>query len=40
MIMDQTLGMSVGHAEMLAFCEDWLHRLEGERLPVPTTASA
>jgi AcrR family transcriptional regulator len=40
MIMEQTLGMSVGHAEMLAFCEDWLHRLEGERLPVPTTASA
>jgi hypothetical protein len=39
MIMEQTLGMSVGHAEMVAFCEGWLHRLEGERLPVPTTAS-
>jgi hypothetical protein len=32
--------MSAGHAEMLAFCEEWLRRLEGERAPVATTASA
>jgi AcrR family transcriptional regulator len=40
LVMEQALGISTGHAEMLSFCEDWLHRLEGERLPVPTTASA
>ncbi|GLP74499.1 TetR family transcriptional regulator [Mycobacterium antarcticum] len=40
LIMEQALGMSAGHDEMLAFCEDWLRRLEGERLPTATTASA
>jgi TetR/AcrR family transcriptional regulator len=39
LIMEQALGMSAGHAEMLAFCEDWLHRLEGERAPTATTAT-
>jgi TetR/AcrR family transcriptional regulator len=40
LIMEQTLGMSAGHAETLAFCMDWLHRLEGERVPAATTATA
>jgi AcrR family transcriptional regulator len=40
LVMEQALGMSAGHAEMLAFCEEWLRRLEGERTPVATTASA
>lgn len=33
LVMEQALGMSSGHAEMLAFCESWLHRMEGERMP-------
>lgn len=33
LVMEQALGMSSGHAEMLAFCESWLHRMEGERVP-------
>ena len=40
LVMEQALGMSAGHAEMLSFCEEWLRRLEGERAPVATTASA
>jgi TetR/AcrR family transcriptional regulator len=40
LIMEKALGMSAGHEEMLAFCEDWLRRLEGERIPAETTASA
>jgi AcrR family transcriptional regulator len=40
LVMEQALGMSAGHAEMLTFCEGWLRRLEGERVPVATTASA
>jgi AcrR family transcriptional regulator len=40
LVMEQALGMSAGHAEMLAFCEEWLRRLEGQRAPVATTASA
>jgi AcrR family transcriptional regulator len=40
LVMEQALGMSAGHAEMLTFCEGWLRRLEGERAPVATTASA
>ncbi|OPX12758.1 TetR/AcrR family transcriptional regulator [Mycobacterium sp. AT1] len=32
LVMEQALGMSSGHAEMLAFCESWLHRMEGERM--------
>ncbi|KUI38995.1 TetR family transcriptional regulator [Mycobacterium sp. IS-1496] len=30
MVMEQALGMSSGHAETLAFVEDWLRELEGE----------
>ncbi len=33
--MEQELGMSAGHAETLAFCEQWLRRLEGEPLAEP-----
>jgi AcrR family transcriptional regulator len=40
LVMERALGMSAGHAEMLAFCEDWLRRLEGERVEAATTASA
>ena len=40
LIMEQSLGMSAGHAEMLAFCEEWLCRLEGERLPVTSSAAS
>jgi AcrR family transcriptional regulator len=32
-MMEQALGMSAGHAEMLEFCEGWLRRLEGEPPP-------
>jgi hypothetical protein len=38
--MERALGMSAGHGEMLAFCEEWLRRLEGERASGATTASA
>jgi hypothetical protein len=40
LVMEQALGMSAGHGEMLAFCEEWLQRLEGERLPASRPASA
>jgi TetR/AcrR family transcriptional regulator len=30
MIMEQALGMTVGHAETAAFVERWLRRLERE----------
>lgn len=30
MVMEQALGMSSGHAETLAFVENWLRELEGE----------
>ncbi|OMC31891.1 TetR family transcriptional regulator [Mycobacterium sp. GA-1841] len=33
MVMEQALGMSAGHAEVLAFCEGWLRQLEGEPQP-------
>lgn len=33
LVMEQALGMSLGHAETLAFCEQWLRQLEGEPLP-------
>ncbi|MDV3127787.1 TetR/AcrR family transcriptional regulator [Mycobacterium sp. 21AC1] len=38
MVMEQSIGMSAGHAEVLAFCEDWLRRLEGDPLPVEASA--
>ncbi|MGB3352920.1 MAG: helix-turn-helix domain-containing protein [Mycobacterium sp.] len=34
MVMERALGMSTGHAETFAFCEQWLRRLEGEPLSV------
>jgi TetR/AcrR family transcriptional regulator len=38
LVMEQALGMSSGHAEMLDFCEQWLRRLEGD--PVETAVPA
>jgi AcrR family transcriptional regulator len=41
LVLEQALGMSNGHAEMLAFCEEWLRRFEGDRRPAESaTASA
>ena len=40
LVMERALGMSAGHDEMLAFCEGWLHRMEGERFPADRPASA
>ncbi|AKS33275.1 TetR/AcrR family transcriptional regulator [Mycolicibacterium goodii] len=34
MVMEQALGMSAGHAEVLEFCESWLRHIEGEPLPI------
>ncbi|ODQ95963.1 TetR/AcrR family transcriptional regulator [Mycolicibacterium holsaticum] len=30
LVVEQALGMTTGHAEILQFCEEWLRRLEGE----------
>lgn len=38
MVMEQALGMTAGHAEVLKFCEDWLRRLEGEAQPLELPA--
>ncbi|OLP02315.1 TetR family transcriptional regulator [Mycolicibacterium porcinum] len=38
MVMEQALGMTAGHAEVLKFCEDWLRRLEGEPQPLELPA--
>ncbi|UXA16568.1 TetR/AcrR family transcriptional regulator [Mycobacterium sp. SMC-4] len=32
-VMERALGISTGHDEAFAFCEEWLRRLEGEPLP-------
>lgn len=40
LVLERALGMSNGHAEMLAFCEEWLRRLEGERVRVDAPANA
>ena len=40
LVMERALGMSAGHDEMLAFCEAWIHRMEGERIPATRPASA
>lgn len=29
MVMERALGIDTGHADTVAFCESWLHRLEG-----------
>jgi AcrR family transcriptional regulator len=39
LVMERSLGMSAGHAEMLAFCEEWLVRLEGAREQPASIAS-
>ena len=39
-IEHETLGMTTGHAETLAFVEGLLHRLEGERRPATALTSA
>ncbi|MGE2728805.1 TetR/AcrR family transcriptional regulator [Mycolicibacterium vaccae] len=36
-VMERALGMTTGHAETFAFCEEWLRRLEGD--PLPETAA-
>lgn len=38
MVMEQALGMSSGHDEVIEFCEGWLRRLEGEPQPVEASA--
>ncbi|BBY14998.1 TetR/AcrR family transcriptional regulator [Mycolicibacterium litorale] len=40
MVMERALGMSAGHAETWAFCEQWLRRLEGDYRPQDTEAPA
>jgi hypothetical protein len=36
----QTFAQRVlGHTETLVFCEEWLRRLEGDRVPVETVAA-
>ncbi|MGV0785740.1 helix-turn-helix domain-containing protein [Mycolicibacterium sp. XJ2] len=32
LVVERALGMTTGHAETFAFCEQWIHRLEGEPL--------
>ena len=32
LVMERALGMSTGHAETFAYCEQWIRRLEGEPL--------
>jgi TetR/AcrR family transcriptional regulator len=39
LVMERELGISAGHAETLAFCEEWLRRLEGDRAPAAARAS-
>ena len=40
LVIEQTmLKMSTGHAETVAFVEDIIRRLEGDRLPVADIAS-
>ncbi|MGH3579515.1 MAG: TetR/AcrR family transcriptional regulator, partial [Mycobacterium sp.] len=35
LVMEQALGMSVGHAEIVEFVERYLHRLEGDPEAMP-----
>ncbi|KUI08452.1 TetR family transcriptional regulator [Mycolicibacterium acapulense] len=32
LVVERALGMTTGHAETFAFCENWIRRLEGEPL--------
>ncbi|CAN3130053.1 TetR/AcrR family transcriptional regulator [Mycobacterium sp. smrl_JER01] len=34
LVVERALGMSAGHAETFAYCEEWLRRLEGDPHPV------
>jgi AcrR family transcriptional regulator len=38
--VERSLGVSFGHGEMIAFCEEWLRKLEGERAAADASASA
>lgn len=40
LVVERALGMTTGHAETFAFCENWIRRLEGEPHPAgdPTAA--
>jgi TetR/AcrR family transcriptional regulator len=40
LVVERALGMTTGHAETIAFCEEWIGRLEGEPLPADEMASA
>src|SRR5690349_4596291 len=40
MVVERALGISTGHAETFAFCEQWLRRLEGDPLPAADDAAA
>lgn len=40
MVVERALGISTGHAETFAFCEQWLRRLEGDPLPAVEGAAA
>src|SRR6476469_3672919 len=33
LVMERALGMTTGHAETFAYCEQWIRRLEGEPHP-------
>ena len=33
LVMERALGITTGHAETFAYCEQWIRRLEGEPLP-------
>ena len=33
LVMERALGMTTGHAETFAYCEQWIRRLEGDPLP-------
>ncbi|MCV7281138.1 TetR/AcrR family transcriptional regulator [Mycolicibacterium flavescens] len=37
LVVERALGMSTGHAEVFAFCEAWIRRLEGDPLPAGST---
>lgn len=40
LVVEQSLGVSYGHVEMLSFCEEWLRRLEGDRVQAATSAAS
>jgi hypothetical protein len=39
LIFERSLGMSLGHTEILKFLEDQIRALEGEQLPVDVADS-